>query len=995
LGTPPEDDPGAGEGAPESIERSGFAGPRSTAKGGAEIDDAAGTSERASALAARIDAFIADGDAQEHKEASEPTKQRARSEIAALELDELEEVEDGEVLGEAPASGPIAKSRASSPPPRPVVAIPPPRPVAIPTPQRAGVKPPNIPLPRAATPNLATIDIPPVRSSAPVVVSIPSAVPTPRPGSGGAGSSGGDAAIELRARKRPTEPPPLPERARTPSTPPPGFDRPRTPSTPPGTRAPTAPPMTSEEMLSGAPDITKLDSRTGVEVGTAEAHVAVDLSLESQLEHPTVVDKAIAALGDAGGEARAEQLARELDGMVLSDPAAAAYVAYELGELYERRLADEARAVKAYGRAVNLDPSLRANLWAIRRVFYRRELWPNLAKLVEAEVQYARDDRERADLLLEKARVHAHRMNEPDEARAALDEATRIAPQHQGALLELERIVAKAGDTPALLDVWERLAEAVELPARKIAYWLEVGRAAGAARELGRAQDAFEKAGQLAQGTPVAERVARERLRVAEEHGSPEDIVAAIDTLATLLLAAFGPGGPAVDATSTPPGERLDRASLLRLELVALRRRQAQLVRASNAERAWELLQQASALAPGEPIVLADLTELAEELGRYDDLAELVQSWQAVEADPSRAMTLSIRRADALLRGGQRDQARALLASLEASAPGFAILTSIAERDALSRLDFAELARAYLAAAHAALLGTHLGPGTTAHPEPRAAAALYVQAAEVLAYEIGTPEASDEARAALGKAIEAVADYAPAIEAITELDDISGLPADALARLDAAIERAPAADKRPLIERAIRLARGHGDLERVIELQRDLWTLAPDDVAVGWRLEATFAQLGRDDERAELLADIARREGDATGRGTALFAAARVRERAGNVEAATELYRQVLELWPDDAFARESLVDLLRAQERWPELVAERRAEARTLPDGPAARRALREAAHVLEVRSADMSAAAAVYDEWLARMPEDRFALEGVARCRAALGELAGEVKV
>ena len=40
-------------------------------------------------------------------------------------------------------------------------------------------------------------------------------------------------------------------------------------------------------------------------------------------------------------------------------------------------------------------------------------------------------------------------------------------------------------------------------------------------------------------------------------------------------------------------------------------------------------------------------------------------------------MTLSIRRADALLRGGQRDEARALLASLEATAPGFIVLTSL------------------------------------------------------------------------------------------------------------------------------------------------------------------------------------------------------------------------------------------------------------------------------------------------------------------------------
>src|SRR5262249_54430351 len=92
-------------------------------------------------------------------------------------------------------------------------------------------------------------------------------------------------------------------------------------------------------------------------------------------------------------------------------------------------------------------------------------------------------------------------------------------------------------------------------------------------------------------------------------------------------------------------------------------------------------------------------------------------------------------------------------------------------------------------------------------------------------------------------------------------------------------------------------------------------------------------------------------------------------------------------------FARESLVDLLRAQERWAELVSERRTEARALPDGPAARRALREAAWVLEIRQADAAQAAKVYDDWLVRFPDDRAALGGPAACRAAFGDRTGVV--
>lgn len=916
-----------------------------------------------------MDAFLAAHSGDDEEE--EPARpRRAPTEASEIEVDEIEEVEvDKE------ASAPVVAPPAIKPPipPRPVVAIPPPRP-SIPAPPRTvpPMRPPAIPPPRASGP----LAVPPI-------VAIPAKPDRAKPAS---------------------DPPPIPARAKTGENlrvttgehPPVPIEHPRTkPPTlppPPRMKRPTAEQSGSvDDVVGGGTDVLQVDG--GVEVGTATPNIVIDQPLEAHLESPTIVDKAIDALGESGAEQRAEAMSKELEAKVLSDPSAAAYVAYELGELYERRLADEARGVKAYGRALDLDPSLRPNLWAIRRVFYKRQLWPNLAKLVDAETNYARDDQERADLLLEKARVCGHRLGDAGEARNALDEAIAIAPQHQGVLLELERVAAKAGDTAALLDVWERLADAVEQPARKIAYWLEVGRAAGTAGEAARAQEAFDKAAQLAGTGPSAERVARERLRVAEEHGTPADVATAIDALATVLLAGFGPAGPSAEAPT-------DKANALRHELVALRRRQAQLARADQPDKAWELLQQASAMAPGEPIVLADLTELAEELGRYEDLAELVQSWQSVEGDPARAMVLQIRRADALLRGGKHEQARALLASLEAAAPGFIVLTSAAERDALGRKDPHALAKTLLSAAHAALLGTWLGPGHDPQPDRDAAAALYVQAAELLAHEVagpGSPEAPDlfgEARGALLKALEAVVDYPPAIEALVELDDAAGQVGEALTRLRAVAERAPADAKRPILERAIRVARGHGDLDAVLALEWQLVAMVPDDLPLRWRLESTLAQLGKDEERADLLVQLAADETDATRRGNALLAAARLRERAGGVEAATELYRKALTQWPDDTFARESLIDLLRAQEKWSELVAERRSEARALPDGPAARRALREAAWVLEIRMGDAAQAAAVYDDWALRFPEDRAALEGVARCKIAAGDTAGEVR-
>lgn len=925
---------------------------------------------------------------------SDDDDEPSRMPEAALDFDELEEVEDAPEMKDMPAQRTTLPFRAPAPTPPPLptrpsaVVMVPPRTPTLKVPP-VGARPPLVP--RSTAPH----SVPPMPGAASVAI-------PPRDSDSDFSHSGELTVIDPPALEAPPalSPPapsgehqlPPPDAMRNGEPPAPGMFSERRRS---GTTVP--PPLgDSAESIMGAATDTATLAAGGVEVSTGVANVVVDQPLEVHLDSPTVLDRALDELGDAGGEKRAETMARELE--VLSDGGAAAMLAYELGELYERRLADEARAVKAYGRALTLDPGLRANLWAIRRVFYRRGLWPNLVKLIAAEVAYARDDHERADLLLEKARIAGEHMNDLAEARTALEEATRIAPQHQPALLELERIVARVSDLPALLDVWERLADTVEHPARKTAYWLEVARAASAS-DHGRAQAAFDQAAALAHGGPAAERIARERLRAAEANGTPGDVANAIEALARELTAAFGPAGETAHGAGAAGEDRPDRAQQIRRELVALRRRQAQIARSDAPERAWDVLQQAIAMAPGDPLVLSDLTELAEELGRYEALAELVQSWQAVEGDPGRAMVLSIRRADALLRGGQRDQARALLASLEASAPGFIVLTSAAERDALGRNEPADLARTYLAAAHAALLGSWLGPGQQQVPDPGAAAALYVQAAELLAYEVAgpdapaTPESLDEARSALGKALEAVPDYPVALEALNELDDTTGNVIEALTRIRAQAAAASGDARRALLERAIRIARSHGELEVVLQLETELVQLAPSDLVLRWRLEATLAQLGRDDERAQLLAELAMLESDAMRRGTALLAAARLRERGGAVEQATELYRQVLTLWPEDTFARESLIDLLRAQEKWTELVTERRTEARALPDGAASRRALREAAWVLEIRLGDTASAAQVYDEWLSRFPEDRTALEGAARCRASFGDRLGEV--
>jgi hypothetical protein len=683
----------------------------------------------------------------------------------------------------------------------------------------------------------------------------------------------------------------------------------------------------------------------------------------------TVVERAIATLAATTDAARAEQLAKEVEVSAMVDPAHAAILAYELGELYERRLSDEERALGAYRHAFNFDPTLRPATWALRRVLHRRALWADLAKLIDVELGQTTDDRERVDLLLERATVSGHAGAAAD-ARKALDEAVRLAPHEQGVLLELGRVVARGGDLPAQLDVWDHLAQAVHQPERKIAYWLEVARGASE-RDLPRARAALEAAAQLAKG-PLAARIARERLRIADEHGSPADVEQALAILVDLLRAAGSPPEPM-------------QATTWRRELVALLRRQAQLARTAAPPKAWDHLAQALVLAPEEPVLLVDLIELAAELGRTEDLAKLVHAWQGVEEEPARALMLSSWCAEAHLAPQRRDGLRMLLRALAPTAPGFILLASAAESEALSDPSHVrallDLAQTYTTLARAAVLGTWLGPRSPPQPDLAAGAVLYVQAAHLLAYHVATPAALDQAREALGSAHAAAPAHPAVLEALTELDDATARPEEALQRLRE-LSRKSKGD-RALVERALRLAYSHQLAEPRLELERDLVQLAPGELALAWRLDATLAELGRDDERRELLARLARDDRDVARRRTALLRGARLCERTGHATALDQ-YRALAAA--GDAFAHDSMVDLLRTQERWPELVAARRVEAAAASEPARIRRALREAAWVLEICIDDPAQAAGVYEEWLARIPQDRTALEGVARCRAVL---------
>jgi tetratricopeptide (TPR) repeat protein len=692
---------------------------------------------------------------------------------------------------------------------------------------------------------------------------------------------------------------------------------------------------------------------------------------------PSVLELAIAEAQKHDWRAVAETLRAELDAE--GDKQRAALLAYELGEIVERRLREEPQAVKAYGRALQADPSLRPNLWAIRRVFYRRGLWPNLLKLIDAEVRFARSDRERADLLVERALVLEDRMSDPAGAREALERALALDATHTVALLHRERTALADGDQGTLARVWRALADAVVSPVRKVEYLVDLARLAASqgGDGLDEALEILSEAAALGEGR---DRVLTERLRLAEVAGDPDAELAALEARVRVLDERFGPAGVG-PAEPDEPRWPLDRAGQTRLQIAALRRRQARICRERQAwDQAWKYLTQALEVAPAEPILGFDLADVAEASGRFAELAEVTAGLAARETDPGRAAAFRLRRAEALLRAGEEDLAEQALAELAAAHPGLLSLVERRERAAYSRADFAALAALRLEEGAAAAAGTAFGPAAAIPPSPAWAAAAYVSAGDLYAF---LADRQDDALAAYERALAVVPADPAAIEGLVALHERGGRSAEAVALLDReAHSVAPGGGRaEELLERIAAEKTASGDLTGALDAFDALAARRPDDLGIAARRERLLGLLGRHAERAALLEEIAGQIQDPASRAALQHEIGRLADvELRDTEAAAAAYEAALAADPEDRLSRAALAALHRREGNWDALADARQREARAA-SGDAARAPLYAAAVLLERRLGRLPEAAELYRELAARFPDDAFALRGLAR--------------
>ncbi|MCU1277552.1 MAG: Tetratricopeptide 2 repeat protein, partial [bacterium] len=714
-----------------------------------------------------------------------------------------------------------------------------------------------------------------------------------------------------------------------------------------------------------------------------------DAVLEEELaeeppDAPGALDNAVADAQNLLGEnAHARLIAiyeRELEALAKGEPEKARIALYqhEIGELTESRAGDEGAAVKAYAKALQSDATLKPNLWAIRRVFERRALWPNLQKLLDAEIRFARSPEEKAELYVEKGELLEDRINDPVAALDCFNRAVEASPASLPAWMALEKVHTRSRDLGALAKVWRGMADATVEPPRKVALLIDLARlqeSIGGTPEEARAilQEA------LAVGADDT-RVLDELQRFAERSGRGDELLAVLDERARRLAAKLA---------ALPIGDRLHENE----RLVALRRRQALVARERNdGEGAWSYLQAALAASPGDPLIVRELVQLAETLGRWDELGELLAG--SVEtAPPARKIALRLERADALRRAGKSVEADAVESEVARDEPGHLGLVIARERTALAARDWERLAALY--AAEAELANSDGTP--TGTPDPQWAATALVQAAA--AYDHLGREA--ETHKALEDARKLVPHFPPAVDALERLYARTGKHAEYAALVEAELANHPSPARAERLYETLTTEReALDDLAGAAQAARRLVELAPEDVRARVRLYELDRAAQKLPEAADDLAALAKLLPEERRVDALLERADLLEHRLDDALGAAAAYREVLALKPGDARATDAFERLSRRRAKesgpheqpspqaWDELAAALRREAQASLSPERISHALLKLGEIHERERGNWQDAAAAYRDLLDKAPGHAAALRGLGRAYAALGD-------
>ncbi|HEY1546335.1 MAG TPA: hypothetical protein VGG28_00875, partial [Kofleriaceae bacterium] len=292
----------------------------------------------------------------------------------------------------------------------------------------------------------------------------------------------------------------------------------------------------------------------------------------------------------------------------------------EIGQLAELRLGDIPRAIDAWQRIAELEPSSPKVSEALRRLTARGKMWEQLVVSLEHEVAAAGDPITRMQSLKKMAQTYRERQLEPRRAIELYEQVLTENPDDDATLKALAELYEKEGDDAGLAHTLRRTLD------------LDQERLATQMRKAGRAPDAAKE-------WPVAKRSERLTMlrRLAQlfevRLADVDGVVFACSTILELLPGdrdALERMERVLDKANDPrleqtleyhvaaAGNPAERAKLLkRLAKMATER--------EDDVRALERWEQTMKASPSDPDALAALSSLYDRAERWPELAQVLE----------------------------------------------------------------------------------------------------------------------------------------------------------------------------------------------------------------------------------------------------------------------------------------------------------------------------------------------------------------------------------
>jgi golgin subfamily B member 1 len=559
-----------------------------------------------------------------------------------------------------------------------------------------------------------------------------------------------------------------------------------------------------------------------------------------------------------------------------------------LAAVYRDELGNEAEAVKASEQALALDPA-RAELadW-LATAYARRREWEKLFALKQAAAARIEDRAARLAAYVELAQLATDKVKKPALATAAWAEVLALDPDHEAALIALERLYAVTDQHAKLAEIYARRAEqpTADLSTQlgylqKLAQLCTVqladpARAIDAWRKLLDLQPVHARALETLKKLYVTTRRWNELEQAFAEERRLDECARLFEREAALL--GDGSDGAGTDGA-------------VELWLRAARLWRDRLSRRPDARRAYE---RALELVPGgQSEAVEALATLYDEAGDAQKLSGVLALQIAATDDAETRRTRLIRLA--ALHARELDDAGG---AFDWQKKAFNLLPS----DAAVR---AELERLATASGRTADLIAHYERICDSLSDDDRVALLVVTAQKKeLVGDVDGALATWQSLAALTPPPPAAL---PALARIYEARGEWRALHDVYAR-KLALAGDPA-ERRPIVSAMAALAERQGDDERAIVAYRRLWDeFGADDET----LEALERLYGRGGALAELEAVLVERRGLASASAPAsrtaiTFRLAEVRRHLGRVPEAVALYAEVLDAEPQHAGAQAAL----------------------------------------------------------------------------------------